>query len=42
MMVSDMHQMVRPNYMDLQIAIGQEVPKIEITLWDVALVWDHP
>ena len=40
-MVSDMHQIERSIYMDLQIQIGQEVPKIEIVLQDVVLVWDH-
>ena len=40
-MVSDMHQVARSDYMDLQIWIGQEVTKIYKSPHDVALVWDQ-
>ena len=40
-MVSNMYQMERSNSMDLQIHIGKEVPKTEIELQDVVLVWDQ-
>ena len=40
-MFFDMHMMARSDYMDLQIQIGQEVPKTERALQDVVLVWDQ-
>ena len=40
-MGSDIHLVARSNYMDMQIQIREEVPKIEKALQDVALVWDQ-
>ena len=37
-MGSDMHLVARSNYMDMQIQIGEEVPKIEKAPLDVFLV----
>ena len=37
----DMHLVLRLNYMDMQIRIGDEVPKIEKAPQDVVLVWDQ-
>ena len=40
-MGSDMHRVVTSNYMDMQIHIGEEVPKIAKTHQDGVLVWDQ-
>ena len=37
----DMHLVATLDYMDIQIQIGEEVPKIDKALHDVALVWDQ-
>jgi len=36
-----MNLVERSNYMDIQIQIGEEFPKIEKSHQDVVLVWDH-
>ena len=40
-MGSDMHPVVRYNYMDMQIHIGVEVLTIERAHQDAILVWDQ-